>query len=170
MTTRLPYGKLSEAALDIYRPELRLWAAVIRHAVREARGQFSVTSECLSRQTIKNYTADAKRWLLSDDERRPSFRWVCRHLGIDPDDARKMAYACVRDKSNRLVSLHEMWDGIVHPSLSDEDRGQYLSREDIRKGMDPRGEPTKPYGHAYTPDNKKAVRRAGAARDKASAV
>lgn len=57
-------------------PERKLWASVLLQAITDLRGQ-----DAASRS--------ARAWFASTETAAGSFIWVCHHLSLDPDAARR---------------------------------------------------------------------------------
>jgi hypothetical protein len=55
-------------------PPQRLWFAVLRQAIEDLIGRSP---------------DEARRWFLTDDNRPGGFRFICRQLGISPEQVRR---------------------------------------------------------------------------------
>lgn len=65
--------------------EKQMWFAVIDEAYQCLRGKATATEKIERIQEI----AIARQWFLSDRNRLGSFRWICREIGLNPEEVRK---------------------------------------------------------------------------------
>ena len=123
--------KLSESYLDTYGPELRLWAAMLRTALRDARGTFA-SSDRLTASKRTQMANEARHWLESEDEHPQSFRWICETIGINWYEAR-VAARLVVEGSERVDVFPKWFLADPFGDIPIPDPGYDLSRRQTRK-------------------------------------
>ena len=71
--------------------ENRLWAEVLRTALRDASGVRNVYALNHIKNRLKSHR-EAKEWVASDSIHVGSYRWICQILGYDYADMRQRVH------------------------------------------------------------------------------
>lgn len=83
---------------DNVRPYIRLWSSVLYQGLKDAAKYMARAGArgTVSRRRVSGVTseqASAFDWMWSDNQKPPSFAWICGVLDVEPETVRKYFYA-----------------------------------------------------------------------------